>query len=370
MSSMLEQAIIDAEALREVALKNAEASVIEKYSTQIKEAVEEILNTTSLNEETNDDDDTLSDEVEDQTTLAVGDDHHEHDEHCGCEDHDEEEVLTLNLTDMLGSLRDEVESGDLDVSEMLDREEVAEDIVPEEIELDETALASLLETDEETLEEEKGKYDDGDDKDEKCDHVPCNEETLEEELDITEDTIADVLSEIIADLQEEVKVDIADPLPKAGWVETKPALSQTEEYQEPLESEIERVKETTNENKNLKAQNKKLNETLNKVHDVLKETATANARLLYTNKVLTNTSLNERQKIKIVEALSKAGSVEEAKIIFETLQSAVGTSANVKQPQSLSEAVTKSSSTYLPKSESKKEKSSPATDRWKILAGL
>ena len=117
--------------------------------------------------------------------------------------HDEEEVLTLNLTDMLGSLRDEVESGDLDVSEMLDREEVAEDIVPEEIELDEAALASLLETDEETLEEEKGKYDDGDDKDEKCDHVPCNEETLEEELDITEDTIADVVSEIIADLQEE-----------------------------------------------------------------------------------------------------------------------------------------------------------------------
>ena len=33
MSSMLEQAIIDAEALREVALKNAESAVIEKYST-------------------------------------------------------------------------------------------------------------------------------------------------------------------------------------------------------------------------------------------------------------------------------------------------------------------------------------------------
>ena len=366
---MLEQAIIDAEALREVALKNAEASVIEKYSTQIKEAVEEILNTTTLNEEN--EEEIVSDEVEDQTTLAVGDDHHDHDDHCGCEDHDEEEVLTLNLTDMLSNLRDEVESGDLDVSEMLDREEVAEDIVPEEVELDENVLASLLETEEEVTEEKKkGDHDDGDDEDEKCDYVPCNEETIEEELDITEDTIADVVSEIIADLQEEVKVDIADPLPKAGWSETKPALSQTEEYQEPLESEIERVKETTNENKNLKAQNKKLNETLNKVHDVLKETATANARLLYTNKVLTNSSLNERQKIKIVEALSKASSVEEAKIIFETLQSAVGTSANVKQPQSLSEAVTRNSSTYLPKSGSKKEKSSPASDRWKILAGI
>ena len=380
MSSMLEQAIIDAEALREVAIKNAEASVIEKYSTQIKEAVEEILNTTPLNEEEEEDD--LSDEVKDQTDLAVGDDQHDHDDHCGCPDKEDEEVITLNLTDMLGDLRDEVESGDLDVSEMLDREEVAEDIVPEEnetmdeeIEFDEVALESLLETEEEALEEEKeekkkGKYDDGDDKDEKCDYVPCNEEVVEEELEISEDSIADIVSEVLADITEEVKIDIADPLPKAGWSESKPALSGTEEYQEALESEIERVKEATNENKELKAQNEKLNETLNKVHDVLKETATANARLLYTNKVLTNTSLNERQKIKIVEALSKASSVEEAKIIFETLQSAVGTSANVKQPQSLSEAVTKSSSTYLPKTEKKQEKSSSATDRWKILAGL
>ena len=36
MSSMLEQAIIDAEALREVALKNAEASVIENTLLKLK----------------------------------------------------------------------------------------------------------------------------------------------------------------------------------------------------------------------------------------------------------------------------------------------------------------------------------------------
>ena len=36
MSSMLEQAIIDAGALKEAAIKNAETSIIEKYSTEIK----------------------------------------------------------------------------------------------------------------------------------------------------------------------------------------------------------------------------------------------------------------------------------------------------------------------------------------------
>ena len=346
---MLEQAIIDAEALREVALKNAESAVIEKYSTQIKEAVEEILTNPSLNEE----EEEVESEVIDNVAYAPADDHHEHDDDCGCPDREEEEI-TLDLTDLLTQMRDDEESGDLDADDMQDREEVADEIVSEEtvdeeIELDEEILQNMLE--EETIEEEG---------DAELVVVP----------NISEESLASIVSEIISELSEEVKVDIADPLPKSGWSETKPALSQTEKYQEPLESEIERVKETTNENKKLQAQNKKLNETLNKVHETLVETNTSNARLLYTNKVLTNSSLNERQKIKIVEALSKASSVEEAKIIFETLQSAVGTSANVKQPQSLSEAVTRNSSTYLPQSASKKDKSSPATDRWKILAGI
>ena len=43
MSNLLEQAIIDASALREVALKNAENALIEKYSKEFKESVEKLL---------------------------------------------------------------------------------------------------------------------------------------------------------------------------------------------------------------------------------------------------------------------------------------------------------------------------------------
>ncbi len=43
MSDMLEQAIIDAEALREAATKNAETLILEKYSSQIKESIETLL---------------------------------------------------------------------------------------------------------------------------------------------------------------------------------------------------------------------------------------------------------------------------------------------------------------------------------------
>ena len=44
MSSLLEQAIVDAQQLREAALKSAEAIVAEKYSTEIKSIVEDLIN--------------------------------------------------------------------------------------------------------------------------------------------------------------------------------------------------------------------------------------------------------------------------------------------------------------------------------------
>ena len=155
MSSMLEQAIIDAEALREVALKNAEASVIEKYSTQIKEAVEEILNTTPLHEE-EEEEETVVDKVD----YSVAD---EKDEDCPCPDKGDDEEVIIDLTGVLEDIKkQEEEEGKITAEDLMDRHEVAEEIVPEEdqamdeeIEFDEIALESLLETEEEALEEEK-----------------------------------------------------------------------------------------------------------------------------------------------------------------------------------------------------------------------
>ena len=43
MSSLLEQAIIDAGALREAAVKSAEQSIIEKYAPEVKKAVKSLL---------------------------------------------------------------------------------------------------------------------------------------------------------------------------------------------------------------------------------------------------------------------------------------------------------------------------------------
>ena len=43
MSSLLEQAIVDAKALKEAALKNAEATIIDKYSEEVKSTLNQLL---------------------------------------------------------------------------------------------------------------------------------------------------------------------------------------------------------------------------------------------------------------------------------------------------------------------------------------
>jgi len=83
---------------------------------------------------------------------------------------------------------------------------------------------------------------------------------------------------------------------------------------------------------------------------------------------LRKSSLNERQKETIVEALSNAGSVNEAKVLFETLQNAVGTSRK-SGPQSLSEAVSRPSS-MLPRRKVQESNSNLFSDRMKRLAGI
>ena len=123
--------------------------------------------------------------------------------------------------------------------------------------------------------------------------------------------------------------------------------------------------------KKLTASNKKLQTTLTTLNERMEDVNLSNARLLYTNRVLKSNSLNERQRTRIVESISTAGSVEEAKVIYDTLQSAVGGTKRV--PQSLSEAVDRSSPT-LPRNSSRKTKQpnaqNPQYNRMRALAGI
>ena len=100
----------------------------------------------------------------------------------------------------------------------------------------------------------------------------------------------------------------------------------------------------------------------------------SNAKLIYSNKTLGDASLNERQKSKIVEAIAKARTPEEAKNLCEALNATVTSGSETRSPRTLSESVQRKSnlSGILPRRNKQDNESETHTfaDQMKKLAGI
>lgn len=334
MSTLLEQAIIDAEALREAAMKNAEASIVEKYSSEVKAAVESLLSEEfeeELDEEEESDESPVMNEVpyaneDGDSPVTVRLDLEALERALNEEGSDEAEQTHEDLAEEV--LDEEVEASGNDDKETvtLDVAELAE--ADEEIELDETLLNAIAEE----LRVDVGMPGQG---------MGGRTTPTSADLEGQEATLANLKDDELAEEHE--------------------ALQKAKEE---ADMYLEQVKKLT-------ASNKKLQTTLTTINERMEDVNLSNARLLYTNRVLKSNSLNERQRTRIVESISTAGSVEEAKVIYDTLQSAVG--GTKRAPQSLSEAVDRSSPT-LPRNSSRKTKQpnaqNPQYNRMRALAGI
>ena len=368
MSSMLEQAIIDAEALRETAIKNAEQQLIEQYADQIKEAVDSMLEQDDPMDENNPEEAPEKDQAGNVRGLpsATLQDPDEKDKEAielevtmpqdlkSLKDKEElpgalQEFVSIDLgllEEQIKLLEKDCASGHSKLEEE-DPDVILEDDLEEEIELDEEL---------DILEEEEFELEDGED----------------DELELEDDEeLSALLEELIFDDEEVPHGHLGAPTPRE--YEEEDDKDKIRELADSLEEENQDLKE---QNYRRKESLKKLQSDLHeqqKVNAALKEhlnnVNVSNAKLLYTNKVLSSTSLNERQKVKIVEAISKTDSVQEAKVIYETLQSSVG-SQEKKQPKSLSEAVSRKPSLFLARTQERKQPDHPETNRWKKLAGI
>jgi hypothetical protein len=389
MSKMLEQAILDAEQLKEAAVKNAESALLEKYSDQIRVAVDSIL----------EDDDMM---VGDELPIGLPT---EKETNCGCPG--KEQDLEIPIDTLLGvPVADEVEIDFETGREEAPLQEQIEDL-DEEIEIDLDALLGEgekleeecpyeEEEEEELIELEESLLnsllDEGDDMGmpEDAEEQEADEEDAEgmaalatalSEQDVV-GILADVLAETVA---ENLNVDY-DPVPGgySDWTrseagETQEAfLARTKdtevaedqkEYQDAYKAleGLPMLQENLNK---LETENEKYKEAILYLKEKLEEVNLSNAILLYTNRTLGSDSLNERQKTKVVEAISKAGSVNEAKTIFETLQSTIESSRERRQPKSLSEAVKRKSSLYLPRRQEKVDTNDVLKQRMMRLAGI
>jgi len=336
---MLEQAIADAATLREQAIKNAEQSVLDKYSQQIKEAVDQMLEVDDAPQRAEaivaEAEEELMQEEEGAAAPGGG-------ESAGIEApaaYDSRfDDVSLRLTAMVDNLPED-ENGmiDLDLGDFAipeDEEMAASGAVEEPID----DLGDLgEETPEEEGEDDLGSLlgDTDDDETETMDDEFLQEvvDLLGEDIEIDYNPQTDSLGKWRNNRsREEFNGEMAEKL-----YEEEPEEESTDEEKEELMGQINELHETV---KSLAQQNKQLESVLTKLEVHLEESLLSNAKLLYQNRTLSDASLNERQKSKIVEAIANAESPKEAKTLHETLKATVGSTPNSKRdPQSLSESV-------------------------------
>ena len=433
MSSLLEQAIVDAKALKEAAMKNAEATIIDKYSEEVKSTLNQLLEQDELEaalgglggEPTADAEATMDEEVEkDEIAEGVPDAFTEDVAELGGVNEGDESEVTIDfkeLAETLKQLREGVEEETLNeegydcikdmMAEGMSRREAiaeckrmgrldeAEDEEPmdEEVELDEESImemvAAMLSEEEEELEEgyedQPHPYDRHDDPFKKRMDQRKKEREAQERVKRGREEDFYNLKEEDEDLYEELSDDMLDAIVEkltvdmgatlGGWagrseeevkhqMELEMAHRRSTEVAEELEALKKAQEELVFENKKLKENLSNYQEVVESLKENVQDVNLSNARLLYTNRTLRNTSLNERQKERIVEAISKAGSVEEAKTIHETLQSTVASTPQ-RGPQSLSEAITRPTS-IIRASRKEEPKADPFTARMRKLAGI
>jgi hypothetical protein len=395
---MLEQAIVDAQALREAALKNAEQALIEKFAPQIKEAVESLL----------------EGDVAEAKRKVV----YEGDVYSLLEIEDGKATIQKEGTKAFIVSESELMEAD---TTLLKEEEGAaapaststisappaygpganletpvqfstkyEEPVYE-FNLDDLMADDVEETAEEP--EQEPAMDLGGETEEPEDLGGEDDLLaglgLQEGIDLTEseDSLVNEIMKILEEsddlLEEELIVDTDEV--KHGHVVTDES---TRKYDEDLRKAKEVADEKEEENKDLKKENEGLQETLTKfkhknkqykdavekLSQKLNETLLSNAKLLYSNKTLGDASLNERQKSKIVEAITKARTPEEAKNLCETLKATVNSGTEKKSPRTLSESVQRKSnlSGILPRRNKQVNESETHTfaDHMKKLAGI
>ena len=392
MSSLLEQAIVDAKALKEAAMKNAEATIIDKYSEEVKSTLNQLLEQDELEALLGGGEETpsagaeaaIDEEVEaDEIAEGVPDAFTEDSAALGGVSEGEATEVTIDfkeLAEALKELREGVEEKEIEESNCSPGSR-DEEPMDEEMELDEESImemvASMLsDGDEEELDEGEALQEEYHDcKKDGLSHEECCEMYPEdcEEGDLYEE-ISDALLEAIV---EKLTVDMGATL--SGWagrseesvkhqMELEMAHRRSTEVEEELEALKKAQEELVFENKKLKQNLSNYQQVVESLKENVQDVNLSNARLLYTNRTLRNTSLNERQKERIVEAISKAGSVEEAKTIHETLQSTVASTPK-RGPKSLSEAITRPTS-VIRASRKEEPKVDPFQARMRKLAGI
>jgi len=321
MGDILKEAIADAKAVRETALENAKMALEEAFTPQIKSMLSAKLKEDELEEG----DPVVEDEEMGDDDEGDAEEGYHEDDEPGDEDEVEVPAEDAHVDDAEedaheGEHDDEVEEGEHE-----DDEEV------EESNLDLEAIIKELEA--ELTEDE----DEDEEVEESTEAVEESDEPVEES---TEETV-----------EEEYEIDEA---------------TLTEE-----EDEDEKEVEESNTSA-IEAELKEYKEAVHFLKDKLHEVNILNAKLLFTNKLFKSYSLDNNQKLKVVETFDRAQTTREIKLVYSTLAEQFGDNSSIVTRKSIKESASTPVASTKPSKESKKviTEESQVANRFKKLAGL
>ena len=321
---LLKEAIADAKAVREVALQNAKMALEEAFDSKIKSML-----SAKLAEEI--EEDVELEETYDEDEKSEGMSYEEDDKDAANEEFDLEEDIDeeINLDELMAEL-ESLEEGD-DEEEVKEGKDEDDDEVKEGV-LDEADLDAALKKAKEKAAKAGKKGADalkyiGDliTGKEFIDSGISGGRTVREDEDDTNEAfdIDALVAEIEAEIEEGKKKEDDDKVEEAygdspgkgtGPAKGKPGA--------PFGDGKSGKGGTGYDDgaKKLKEERDEALATVSTLQETISEMNLLNSKLLYCNKLFRANALTEAQKVKVVDALDKATTTGEAKLVFETLQ--------------------------------------------------
>ena len=324
MSDLLKEAIADAKAVRATALANAKAALEESFKPTLEAMLAE-----KLKSEIGDDVPAQSSRISNPSPAQPNHDSDEHGHHPlrvdryadngqGLQE-EEEEVTSGELDEILAEL--EREMGDEPTAPALAPTEPAAEI-PAPAPVDPMMSAPAPEAPEAPVASEEI-------------------EDMDEEINLQE--LLDTLSEEVEEVDEAKKED------------------SEEDEKEPTEESVQLAEAL---------------QTVQYLRDQLNEINLLNAKLLYTNKLFNKFTLNQAQKMKVVETFDLTHSIREVKLSYKILSESLSSGGSaVKKPNTAAHTITeglasKPVASTAPKKQLIVENSNVMASRFQRLAGI
>jgi hypothetical protein len=327
MQDLLKEAIADAKAVKETAIANAKLALEEAFAPRIQSMI-----SNRLAEEGMEDEEGMDDEMS-METPGMGD--------------DGMDVGDLSI--------DADGDGQFDEFDIMSRPGQTPATAPEEMpaeempvageeDLDEYDLSEILrQLDEEEMEDDVTEYGD--------EHAMSTDDALnnDDEIDINE-----LINELMGDEEDD---ENAYTYAKNGEIPADPF--------EDDEDDDEELMEAKKANAKMKKELEEAYSAIKTMKDSLNEVNMLNAKLLFTNKLFKAHTLNESQKVKVIDTFDRARTIREVKLVYATLSESFSSKKTLVRESVASKPVasTKPKQTILSEGEQ-------IANRFKKLAGL